>query len=42
MGNQNSVIGHGNSLIPGAAQSVSHLPLIEHTAAAVDNQLIFF
>lgn len=40
MGNQDPIIGHRNVLIPGAAVTAPHLPLIEHTAAAVDNQLI--
>lgn len=37
MGDGNAVIGHGNLLIPCTALPEFHFPVIEHTAAAMDN-----
>ena len=40
IGNQNPIIGHRDLLIGSAAKTALHLPRIQHTAAAMNDQLI--
>ena len=40
IGNQNPIIGHRDLLIDSAAKTALHLPRIQHTAAAMNDQLI--
>ena len=40
MSDERAVVRHGHALILGAFHAVEHLALIEHTAAAMDDELI--
>ena len=39
VGDQDPIVGHGHALVLSAGQTLLHLPLIEHTGPAVDDQL---
>ena len=41
MSDERAVVCHGHALIFSAFHAVEHLALIEHTAAAMDDELIF-
>ena len=41
MSDERAVVRHGHALIFRAFHAVEHLALIEHTAAAMDDELIF-
>ena len=39
VGQEDAVVGDGDALVGGAFHAVADLPLVEHTAAAMDHQL---